>query len=219
MAAKEIKFTPSWRVSTLQRWINYANSELKKLQSFVAEHGEGWEDVLQYVAKGADHKKQARLKEVRAWMDANKTPSYVRGTMEAEALKDLGAANLQYWEELVSRLRVRTDNYGGAPAINLAKDVDASGEVWRVSDKWIKAQEADSVVTFPEWMVADLEQFKKAAAIVADLGGKGYSPDTLAKYMEQMAYADSPTSDNIDPETWFSTYVGEDDKRVMQPEK
>lgn len=213
MAAKTITFTPQYLTDKIQKNIKIANEGLSKLQSFVAEHGETWADVLTYSAKGADHKKQARLAEIRAWMDKNKTPSYIRPTMEREAVADLGAANLEYWGAVAPMLRVKIDNYTGAPALNLAEDVDASGDVWRVAQSWIDRQEAEAVVTMPEFMVNDLEQFKAIAQSVADLAAKGYAADDITKYLLSLASTDNLTSD-INPEVWFDTYRVATDNRV-----
>lgn len=217
MATKEVTFTPQWRKDALRRAIGYANDGLKQLQSFVVAHGETWPDVLEYVKLGAEHKKQARLAEIREWMDKTKTPLYVRKTMEAEAVADLGADNLKYWTSLGALLRVRTDNYGGAPALNLSTDVDASGEVWRVSDAWIQTQEAEAVMTMPDWMVSDMAQFQTIVKSIADLGGKGYDLGEMCDYLSQSAYNGNVGAD-VDPEVWFDTYNGKLDQRRVSAE-
>lgn len=212
MATKEIKFTPKWGADSVRRSIDYANSGLKRLQSFVAEHGEGWEDVLIYAERGAEFKKQARLKEIRSWMDSTHTPQYVRATMEAQALADLGQSNLDYWAQLGSYLRVRTDNISSAQCLNLAEDVDASGDVWRVAQSWIDARNAEVVVTMPGWMVEDLQAFQNIAKAVADLGNKGYEPCELCKYLSQLDDVDSLEKE-FNPEIWWETYNGSLDAR------
>lgn len=210
---KKIQFIPKMLADSLRRQIEFSNEHLAALQKHVTEHGEAWPDVLEYAKKGVGYKKQERLAECRAWMDKNNTPSYLRSTMEAEAIADLGADNMRYWDSLSCYIPFRTLNLTSAPILDLAVDVDVSGEVWRVSDSWIKRQEAEFTFTVPDAMAADMERFSELLNILADFGELGYDVSELAGCIKNLADFNNLRS-TINPEAWSEFYDRNTDKRV-----
>lgn len=218
MATKQISFIPSVLADSLLSQVEFMNKQLSRLQSFVADHGETWADVLTYNARGTDHKKQERLDEIRKWMDSSKAPRYVRGTMEKQAVADLGSANLQYWADLAVMMSIRQTNTMGSPCLNLAEDVDASGEKWRVADSWIARQKEELTVVLPDSIVADMQEFKDLGKSLADFERRGYNVEALAGYLVLCSNNPSMFDNDIEPEGWCECYNQQNDNRVKVAE-
>lgn len=214
----KLTFVPSYKVDSLKQQVAYSNNSLAKLQEYVTDFGETWADVLEYAEKGAEFKKEARLAECRAWMDKNKTPSYLRPTMEAEAIADLGENNLEYWAGLPYFLQIRTYNTTSAPLLNLKTDVDASGDAWQVSPAWMERQKAAIVVVVPDHVADDFKRFNELTKVLADFGTLGYNTHELARHIKTLADYNS-LENGINVETWYNSYSAASDGRMTQTEK
>lgn len=210
---KTVSFIPQYASNIVTSTVADLNGRLAKLREYVLNHGEDFADVLQYVARGADHYVRARREECIAHLDKLGTPSYLRETQIREAVADLGADNLNYWNGLAPLLRVNLYNTTNSPTINLAHDVDVLSDRWSVKDEWIDAKLEEYRVTLEDWQVSDMEDFIALGKLANKLDAHGYEVAALLTCRP----GEFPGSvDEIDKEAFTDLYNRNRDSRSKQ---
>lgn len=210
---KTVSFIPQYASNIVTSTVADLNGRLAKLREYVLNHGEDFADVLQYVARGADHYVRARREECIAHLDKLGTPSYLRETQIREAVADLGADNLNYWNGLAPLLRVNLYNTTNSPTINLAHDVDVLPDRWCVKKVWIDAKLEEYRVTLEDWQVSDMEDFIALGKLANKLDAHGYEVTALLTCRP----GEFPGSvDEIDKEAFTDSYVRNRDSRKQK---
>ena len=169
---KEITFLPYFALKLIKESEYKINAGIRKLQEYVTAHGEGWQDVLTYLDRGALYKIGERKAECKKWLDATHAPAYLHDDAFAKAVADRGSENLAYWRGLPSVLRVSDSPLGDG--IDLRKYADVSGDVWRVSDAWRQERIDNMTIHVPEWMAADMSVLETALRSLLQLRKAGY---------------------------------------------
>ena len=72
------------------------NEVLARFKALLNANGEGLKDAQRYAKEGADAEIIAKRAEVRAWMDKNEMPPYLRDDYEERAVQSIGSERLQY---------------------------------------------------------------------------------------------------------------------------
>lgn len=216
MDEKTLSFIPQFASNIVTRTVADLNGRLAKLREFVLNHGEDFEDVLQYVERGADHYVRERKAECVAHLDKLGTPGYLRESQIKAAIDDLGAENLAYWRELAPLLRVNLYNTTNSPTINLAHDVDVLPDSWRVKKAWIDAKIEEYRVTLEDWQVSDMEDFIALGKLANKLDAHGYEVTALLTCRP----GEFPGSvDEIDKEAFTDLYDRNSDSRLSKQKK
>lgn len=205
---KEITFLPSYALNAINKSEYKINEAFRKLQEYVTDHGEGWQEVLTYLDCGALHKIEERKEECKKWLDATHAPAYIRDDALAKAVADLGSDNLAYWRGLPSVLRV---DDGLGRCLDLRKYADISGDVWRVSNAWRQERIDNMTVHVPEWMAADMSVLETALRSLLLLRKSGYDIGYFAESVQEVE-----DFDGVDAEIFFNCY--NPDKDTIHPE-
>lgn len=210
---KTVSFIPQYASNIVTSTVADLNGRLAKLREYVLNHGEDFPDVLTYAERGPDYRVRARRAECIAHLDKLGTPSYLRETQIREAVADLGADNLNYWNGLAPLLRVNLYNTTNSPTINLAHDVDVLSDRWSVKDEWIDAKLEEYRVTLEDWQVSDMEDFIALGKLANKLDAHGYEVAALLTCRP----GEFPGSvDEIDKEAFTDSYVRNRDSRSKQ---
>lgn len=210
---KTVSFIPQFASNIVTHTVADLNGRLAKLREYVLNHGEDFPDVLTYAARGADYRVRERKAECVAHLDKLGTPSYLRETQIREAVADLGADNLNYWNGLAPLLRVNLYNTTNSPTINLAHDVDVLPDRWCVKKKWIDAKMEEYRVTLEDWQVSDMEDFIALGKLANKLDSHGYEVAALLTCRP----GEFPGSvDEIDKEAFTDSYVRNRDSRKQK---
>lgn len=216
MEKKTVSFIPVFASNIVTRTVVDLNGRLAKLREYVLNHGEDFPDVLTYVERGADYRVRERRAECIAHLDKLGTPSYLRETQIREAVADLGADNLNYWNGLAPLLRVNLYNTTNSPTINLAHDVDVLPDSWCVKKEWIDAKIEEYRVTLEDWQVSDMEDFIALCKLVNKLDSHGYEVAALLTCRP----GEFPGSvDEIDKEAFTDLYDRKSDSRLSKQKK
>ena len=205
---KEITFLPYFALKLIKESEYKINAGFRKLQEYVNAHGEGWQDVLTYLDRGALYKIEERKEECKKWLDATNAPAYLHNDALAKAVADLGSDNLAYWRGLPSVLRVDDSPLSG---LDLRKHTDISGDVWRVSDAWRQEQIDNMTVHVPEWMAADMSVLETALRSLLQLRKCGYDIHYFAESVQEVE-----DFEEVDAEVFFNCYNPEKD--TIHPE-
>lgn len=205
---EKISFIPQGSAAIIEDCITIANNRLDHLRALMAEHGEGSEELKEYIQKGAEFRIEERKAEITAWMDATKMPSYARARYMSDALEDLGAVNTRYWKMLGEAMVIRAGKGSVSPKLDLANDVDYSDAGWRVSETW-KARELQKVtVTLPEWMAKDLINIKGLLEAVEVYYKYGYDLEDAMRWFIEFG-----TRPDLCAEDIYNCYSAERDMR------
>lgn len=216
MEQQTISFIPKFVQPATDKMVADLNEKLAKLRAFVLHHGEDFADVLVYVKKGADYRVRERRAECVAHLDKLGTPSYLRENQIREAVADLGADNINYWNDLKPLLRVNLHNTTTSEVLDLESDVDVLPDKWCVKQEWINARIEEYRVTVEAWQIADMEDFVALGKLVAKLNKNGYDTDMLLSRPAD----DFPKSiAELDKEMFTSVYAPGYDARVCKPKK
>ena len=205
---KEITFLPYFALKLIKESEYKINDGFRKLQEYVTAHGEGWQDVLTYLDRGALYKIEERKEECKKWLDATHAPAYMQDDALAKAVADLGSDNLAYWRGLPSVLRV---DDGPGRVLDLRKYADISGDVWRVSNAWRQDRIDNMTVHVPEWMAADMSVLETALRSLLQLRKSGYDIHHFAERVQEVE-----DFEEIDAEVFFNCYNPEKD--AIHPE-
>lgn len=213
---KTVSFIPQYAIDIVTRTVADLNGRLAKLREYVLNHGEDFPDVLTYAERGSDYRVRARRAECIAHLDKLGTPSYLRETQIREAVADLGADNLNYWNGLAPLLRVNLYNTTNSPTINLAHDVDVLPDSWCVKNAWRAAKMEEYRVTLEDWQVSDMEDFIALGKLANKLDSHGYEVAALLTCRP----GEFPGSvDEIDKEAFTDLYDRNSDSRLSKQKK
>lgn len=133
--------------------VKACNDVLTRFQSLLTANGETLEDARRYLSEGWDTDIRAKRKEVRAWMNKNGMPSYLRADYEEKAVQSLGAERLQYLQRIASALPIRCDG----KEIDLTKDIEVKNGKWMLSDANVTAMLESKRYTLSDDEMYDLE--------------------------------------------------------------
>lgn len=207
---EKLTYIPVILQESLVRAVQHFNEKLRQTKLHLAEHGEGYEDLMEYIKRGHNWKLEQRLAEVRKYQEDTNCPKYLRAQQEQMALADLGEHNIAYWRDLDGYFTMQDLHR----KLNLATDIKIDNEGnWVVSEKWIKQQQKQDTHTLSEEKAKDYAELgallKKVLVFCKD---RKYQIYKISHYLERY-YGKDPQTFEIDLE-WLNEIAPEPPEKI-----
>ncbi|MDD5855290.1 MAG: hypothetical protein PUC90_02990 [Prevotella sp.] len=181
-----------------------ANYRLSILKECLTRHNEGYQELFEYVQKGADFRIKQAEDECLKWCIAHQALPYMREQLLEDARANINPEIIEYAQELKPLLNISIENgKGQTVTIDFYKDINP--QTWEVTPEWVQRQEKNLERELEDWQFEDYKEFKKVLKNLYDFSARGYSLRDLFEFCEVNEQCPEPELE------WVSLFYRPDD--------
>lgn len=195
-------YISQYKRETIENQVKGCNEVLARFKALLNANGEGLKDAQRYAKEGADAEIIAKRAEVRAWMDKNEMPPYLREDYEERAVQSIGSERLKYLSQVAHALPIRC----AGREIDLNKDIEEINGNWVLSATLVNSMLEEKRYTLTDEEMEDLKLCLQAGEIIRkvkarhiDINGLEWfgewkSNETLAEGLMRSYVSEMPSS-------------------------